>query len=91
MELLLGGPRVASRWALAAIGGQCDTNVMKIEFELTSAQAARLKTLASRLRVPIHRLASAAVADLIAESSEEFESAAERVLDKNKELYKRLS
>lgn len=64
---------------------------MKIEFELSSAQAARLKSLAARLRVPAHRLASAAVADLVADSSEEFDAAAKKILEKNNELYKRLS
>ncbi len=64
---------------------------MKLEFEVSSAQAARLKSLAARLRVPVHRLASAAVADLVADSAEEFDAAAERVLDKNQALYKRLS
>jgi len=64
---------------------------MKLEFELTSAQAARLESLAARLRVPPHRLASAAVADLVADESEDFDSAAKKVLEKNQELYKRLS
>ena len=40
---------------------------MKLEFELTDAQANRLQTLATRLRVPLHRLARAAVTDLVAE------------------------
>jgi predicted transcriptional regulator len=64
---------------------------MKLEFELSDAQADRLQTLASRLRVPLHRLARAAVADLVAESSDEFDSVAKKVLEKNHELYKRLS
>ena len=64
---------------------------MKLEFELSAAQADRLKSLAARLRVPLHRLASAAVEDLVAGSSDEFDDAARRVLEKNKELYKRLS
>ena len=63
---------------------------MKLEFEINSTQAARLQSLAARLRVPVDRLAIAAVADLIADSTDEFESAAKRVLEKNKELYQRL-
>lgn len=64
---------------------------MKLEFELSAAQADRLKSLAARLRVPVNRLASAAVADLVTESDKEFDDAASRVLKKNKELYDRLS
>lgn len=64
---------------------------MKLEFELSAAQADRLQTLATRLRVPVHSLARAAVADLVAESSEEFDTTAKEVLEKNHELYKRLS
>ena len=64
---------------------------MKIEFELSPAQASQLQSLSRRLKVPLHRLASAAVADLVADSSEEFDSAASRVLEKNEELYSRLS
>jgi predicted transcriptional regulator len=64
---------------------------MKLEFELSSAQADRLQSLAARLRVPVQRLARAAVEDLVAESSEEFDAVAEKVLKKNHELYKRLS
>ena len=63
---------------------------MKVEFELNSAQADRLQSLATRLRVPVQRLARAAVEDLVSESFEEFDAAAEKVLRKNHELYKRL-
>jgi len=64
---------------------------MKVEFELSAAQANRLKSLAARLKVPVNRLASAAVADLVTDSEQEFDHAASRVLKKNKELYERLS
>jgi hypothetical protein len=41
--------------------------------------------------VPAEQLAQAAVTDLIDASAADFEDAASRVLEKNRELYRRLS
>ena len=45
----------------------------------------------ARLNVSVNDLAMAAVRDLIARPDEEFERAAARVLEKNRELYRRLA
>ena len=64
---------------------------MKVAFELPPAQAERLKQEAARLGVAPDELAKAAVADLLANSDPDFEAAARRVLDKNRDLYRRLA
>jgi len=64
---------------------------MKIEIELNAAQMERLRAIASELGVDAEQLAQAAVADLVSASAEDFESAASRVLEKNRELYRRLA
>ena len=64
---------------------------MKLSFELPPAQAERLRIEAARLGVSPEDLARAALTDLLAVSDAEFESAAARVLAKNRELYKRLA
>jgi hypothetical protein len=63
---------------------------MKISLEVTGAQERQLTEAASRLNVPPAELAAAAVRDLITQSDPEFERAARRVLEKNRELYERL-
>jgi hypothetical protein len=64
---------------------------MKIAVELTEAQRAALAAVAARLQVAPDELAAAAVRDLLAQSGEDFEQAATRVLEKNRELYRRLA
>ena len=64
---------------------------MKIPIDLPDAQAERLRGEASRLGVKLEDLATAAVIDLVSRSDGEFDQAAEHVLRKNEELYKRLS
>lgn len=64
---------------------------MKIAVELTEAQRAALATVAARLQVAPDELAAAAVRDLLAQPGEDFAQAAARVLDKNRELYRRLA
>ncbi len=59
---------------------------MRIAFELNAAQTERLRAIASELDVDAEQLARAAVADLISASDEDFQSAALRVLEKNREL-----
>lgn len=63
---------------------------MKLAIELSREQEEQLARIASRLNVPIERLAQAAVRELIAEPEAEFERVAELVLKKNQELYERL-
>jgi hypothetical protein len=64
---------------------------MKIAIELNAVQTERLKAIADDLGVGAEELAQAAVADLVSASAQDFESAASRVLEKNRELYRRLA
>ena len=64
---------------------------MELAIELPAAQAARLREEAARLGVPPADLARAAVADLLAAKDDDFRAAAERVIKKNDELYRRLA
>jgi hypothetical protein len=64
---------------------------MKIAIELNTAQVESLKAIAASLGVNAEELAQAAVADLVSANSDDFESAAARVLEKNRELYRRLA
>ena len=58
---------------------------MKVAFDLPPAQAERLQQQADRLGVPPAELAKAALTDLLAAHDVEFDAAAKRVLDKNRE------
>lgn len=64
---------------------------MKIAIELNFAQSQRLQAIASSLGVNAEELAQAAVADLLSVGEDDFEAAATRVLQKNRELYQRLA
>jgi hypothetical protein len=64
---------------------------MKVAFELPAAQAEKLRQEAERLGVPVTELARAAVSDLLAAPDDDFRAAAQRVLRKNQELYRRLA
>jgi hypothetical protein len=64
---------------------------MKLTIDLSPAQAERLRLEAERLGLAPEDLARAAVADLLATRDDEFKAAAERVLRKNEELYRRLA
>lgn len=64
---------------------------MKLTIELSPAQAERLRHEAERLGLAPEDLALAALADLLATRDEDFNAAAERVLRKNEELYRRLA
>ena len=64
---------------------------MKVVFELPDAQAERLRSEADRLGIQPSDLARAALADLLTSRDEDFRAAAERVLKKNSELYRRLA
>ncbi len=64
---------------------------MKLTIDLSPAQAEQLRHEAERLGLAPEDLARAAIADLLATPGDDFKSAAERVLRKNKELYRRLA
>jgi hypothetical protein len=64
---------------------------MKLSIDLSPAQADRLRFEAERLGLTPEDLARAAVTDLLAATGEDFKAAADRVLKKNQELYRRLA
>ena len=64
---------------------------MKLTIDLSPAQAERLRREAERLGLAPEELARAALADLLATRDDDFNAAAERVLRKNEELYRRLA
>ena len=64
---------------------------VKLTIDLSPAQAERLRHEAERLGLAPEDLARAALADLLATRDEDFKAAAERVLQKNEELYRRLA
>jgi hypothetical protein len=64
---------------------------MKLSIDLSPAQAERLRLEAERLGLTPEDLARAAIADLLATTGDDCKAAADRVLEKNKELYRRLA
>lgn len=64
---------------------------MSISFHLDDEQAARLEERAAALGVDARELAKAAVNDLLTRPADDFDRAAKFVLEKNRELYRRLS
>jgi len=64
---------------------------MKLSVEVTEAEKAKLAEVARRLNVSAEDLAAAAVEDLLGQRDADFERAATRVLEKNRELYRRLA
>ena len=64
---------------------------MKLSIDLNDVQIGLLRQAAAKLGVPVEDLARAAVSDLLIGEDDEFTEVARRVLEKNKELYKRLS
>jgi antitoxin FitA len=64
---------------------------MSITLELSEEQARRLDERARELGVGAQELAKAAVTDLLSRPADDFERAAKFVLEKNRELYRRLS
>ena len=63
---------------------------MKVSIDLSPTQVEQLRVEAERLGVTPEDLARAVVVDLLNSSSDRFSAAAERVLKKNEELYRRL-
>jgi post-segregation antitoxin (ccd killing protein) len=64
---------------------------MPISIDLDEEQSARLQERARELGVDVNELAKAAVNDLLSRPAEDFDRAARLVLEKNQELYRRLS
>ncbi len=64
---------------------------MPISLNLPPEAERRLAEVAKRLNVPLNDLASAAVRDLVAQPAHDFDAVAKRVLEKNRELYRRLA
>jgi hypothetical protein len=64
---------------------------MKVSVEVTGPQEAQLAEEARRLNVRVEELATAALQDLLAQRDADFRQAATRVLEKNRELYRRLA
>jgi len=64
---------------------------MKILVEINDTQEEKLAEVARRLNVRPEELATAAVEDFLARAEADFQEAANRVLEKNQELYRRLS
>lgn len=64
---------------------------MTLHLELDEQQIQRLEQAAHRLNVSVNELAKAAINDLIAKPEVDFQQAADRVLKKNAELYRRLA
>jgi hypothetical protein len=85
MRQLLGGSR------LLDAGRQGTLGTMKIDIDLTPAQAEKLREEAERLKITPEELARAALVDLLSERDQDFHVAAERVLEKYRELYRRLA
>jgi hypothetical protein len=63
---------------------------MRISIDITGADERALTEAAQRLNVPADELAAAALSDFLTLRDEEFERAAQRVLAKHRELYRRL-
>ncbi len=62
-----------------------------IAINLNDQQAQALADTARRLQISETELATAAVRDLVAQQSADYVTAAEKVLEKNRELYRRLA
>lgn len=64
---------------------------MSLSIQLPDDAERRLREAAKRLNIPVDQLAAAAVRDFVTQPAADFEQAASRVLDKNRELYRRLA
>ncbi len=64
---------------------------MTITLSLTEPQEKAVRQLAAELRLSVEDVARLALLDLLGRGDDDFESAAEHVLKKNAELYRRLS
>lgn len=73
------------------VSSQVKEAVMSIAVRLDDEQSRRIEQLAQELGVDACELAKAAVDDLLSRPTDDFDRAARFVLEKNRELYRRLS
>jgi predicted transcriptional regulator len=71
--------------------GKPKEQTMSLSFDLDEEQSRRLEERARQLGVDPRELARAAVNDLLSRPADDFERAAAFVLEKNRELYRRLA
>lgn len=64
---------------------------MRLSFEVSETERQHLADLADRLNVPAEALMAAALRDLLARHEAAFDAAAQHVVGKNAELYRRLA
>ena len=64
---------------------------MTLSIRLPDEAERRLRAAAARLQIPVDALATAALQDFVTGPPADFEAAAQRVLEKNRELYRRLA
>ena len=64
---------------------------MRLSFEVTETERQHLTDLADRLNVSAEALMAAALRDLLAQREAAFDAAAQHVVEKNAELYRRLA
>ena len=64
---------------------------MPISLQLDEEQSRRLEEVARELKVDANELAKAAISDLVSRPADDFDRAVRYVLDKNRELYRRLA
>ena len=62
-----------------------------ITIELPNERLQKLREMAQRLGVSMEELVQVSVEDMLTQPEEQFQKAAQYVLKKNKELYKRLA
>jgi len=62
-----------------------------ITIELNEEQLSKLQSIAERAGVSVETLARSSLEELLARPDEEFERAADYVLKKNEDLYRRLA
>ena len=65
--------------------------LMTLSIQLTDDAERRLREAADQLRVPPAELAAAAIRDFVTAPADDFEQAARRALEKNRDLYRRLA
>lgn len=63
---------------------------MHLTLELSDQEAQKLQAQAAELGVTPEQLARRVLTDLLAEPEEQFRIVAERIIEQNRELYKRL-
>jgi len=64
---------------------------MTLSLNLSAEAERRLAEVAKRLNVPLNELAAAALQELLAQPADDFERVAQRILEKNRDLYRRLA